>query len=64
VKYDLDRKEWSSIEYQLSLIAGSFEPYFRFRQNPKETEFGVRIRVNNLFDRLSSRKIERKNGKN
>jgi hypothetical protein len=61
VKYDLDRKEWSSIEYQLSLIAGSFEPYFRFRQNPKETEFGVRIRVNSLFDRLSNRKIERKN---
>lgn len=63
VKYDLDRKEWSSVEYQLSLIAGSFEPYFRFRQNPKETEFGVRIRVNSLFDRLSSRKIERKNVK-
>jgi hypothetical protein len=63
VKYDFDRKEWSSVEYQLSLISGSFEPYFRFRQNPKETEFGVRIRVNSLFDRLSSRKIERKSEK-
>lgn len=60
IKYDLDRKAWYDVEYSVAFVAGSFEPFFTYRQVPREVQFGIRLRMNDFFDRLSKRKVERK----
>lgn len=60
VKYDFNRRDVISVEYSLSVLAGSFEPFFTYRQTPRELQFGLRLRTTDFFDLLSNRRIERR----
>lgn len=60
VKYDFERRSWTDVEYGLSLVAGSFEPYLNYRQYPRTLQFGIRLRLQDLFEKLSDRQIEQK----
>jgi hypothetical protein len=59
-KYDLDRRKWYDTEYSFALASGSFEPFIGGRLFPKTVVFGVRLRTQDIFDRLSSRTVTRK----
>lgn len=59
-KYDADTRTFPDIEYGFSFAAGSFRPYFNYRQFPREVQFGIKLRATDLFDRLSDRKFTRK----
>lgn len=59
-KYDADTRTFPDIEYGWSFAAGSFRPYFNYRQFPREVQFGIKLRATDLFDRLSDRKFVRK----
>ncbi len=60
IKYDFDRREIADVEYGFSFAAGAFEPYFNYRQVPRELQFGFRLRMGSFFERLSERNITRK----
>ena len=53
VKYDTDQRRWYDVEYGVSFIAGSFEPYFLYRQSPREVRFGVRLRLDEFVELIS-----------
>lgn len=59
LKYDFDRRQWYDTEYSLNFPAGSFEPYLEARLQPREFRLGFRLRVEEFFNRLSSRELKR-----
>ncbi|MCE9559678.1 MAG: hypothetical protein K8R88_12085 [Armatimonadetes bacterium] len=61
-KYDFDRGKWYDTEFTASFAAGSYEPYFTTKLFPRTYIFGVRLRAEDLFDRLAAREVKRKKG--
>ncbi len=55
VKYDFERESWYDVEYGVSFVAGSFEPFFAYRQFPREIQFGVRLRLDEFIELLTRR---------
>ncbi len=58
-RYDLSSRKWYDRQYSISLIAGCFEPYLVVKQNPSETNFGVKFRIDAILGRLQRRNVTR-----
>lgn len=54
-KYDLVDKRWFDTEVSLTQVAGCLEPYVLFRRFPRTLSFGVRFRLDDLFERIERR---------
>ncbi|MBL8048189.1 MAG: hypothetical protein JNJ45_05855 [Chthonomonas sp.] len=59
-KYNFDRRQWTDTEFSLAWVAGSYEPFIASRLDPKTFVFGVRVRFEDIAQRLSSRSVKRK----
>lgn len=59
MKYDFSGKRWYDREWEFALVAGSLEPFVSRREYPGEFRFGVRLRVDQLADRLLDRDLKR-----
>jgi hypothetical protein len=59
MKYDFSGKQWYDHEWEFALAAGSLEPYISRREFPGDFRFGVRLRVDQLTDRLLDRDLKR-----
>lgn len=60
VKQDLRAGRIYDTEYAVALAAGSFEPFFEVKQFPRTVRFGVRLRAQEVLERLTQRVIKRK----
>lgn len=58
-KYDFNKGEVYDREYLVSYVAGAFEPFIEYRKFPSNYQMGVRFRMDNLAERLTSRKVKR-----
>lgn len=54
-KYDIERSKWYDNEIAVRQVAGSLEPYITYREFPRSFTFGVRMRLEDVFDRISRR---------
>lgn len=54
-KYDFSQRRWYDDEISFSQVAGCVEPYFVWRRFPREISFGVGLRLDEFFDKLSKR---------
>ena len=59
-KYDVRSGEWFDHEWEFAFAAGSFEPYFGRRSFPGEFRFGVRLRLDDLIERMQTRDLNRR----
>jgi hypothetical protein len=59
-KYDFERGRWYDREFALRQVVGCLEPFVIYRQFPEEYRFGVRLRLDDLFDSLDRRRIEQR----
>lgn len=59
-KYDFDRHRWVDTEWSLAWVAGSYEPFIATRLNPKTFVFGVRVRFEDIAQRLATRSVSRR----
>lgn len=59
-KHDLDLKKGYDTEWHIAYASGSFEPYIIVKQNPKTYGFGVRLRGQDVIDRLTTRDVKRR----
>lgn len=55
-KWDRGQRKWYDNEITLSQAAGALEPYVGFREFPRTLTFGARLRVEEVFERLSKRR--------
>lgn len=58
-KYDFDKGDVYDREYVVSYVVGAFEPFIEYRKFPSNYQMGVRFRMDNLAERLTSRSIKR-----
>lgn len=58
-KYDFGRKSWYDKEWEISIIAGSFEPFVARREFPSDFRLGVRFRITDVVGRLGQRNVRR-----
>lgn len=63
-KYDFGRSLWYDKEWEIALVAGSFEPFLLRREEPTDFRFGVRFRLGSLAERLQDRNPRRTNPPN
>lgn len=54
-KYDWDLRKWYDNEISVRQAMGSLEPYVTFREFPRTLTFGVRMRLEDVLERLSKR---------
>lgn len=54
-KYDTQRKSFYDREFFLSQVAGCIEPFFAYRTFPRTSSFGVRVRLDALYDAIERR---------
>ncbi len=54
-KYDLDRRKWYDNEIGLSQVAGPINPFVIYREFPRSLTFGVKLRAEDVFERLRLR---------
>lgn len=54
-KYDFDRKSWYDYQISLRQVAGCLEPFVVYRNFPSSLNFGVRLRLDSLFDAIARR---------
>ncbi len=59
MKYDFSGKRWYDHEWEFALAAGSLEPYVSRREYPGDFRFGVRLRLDQVTNRLLDRDIKR-----
>ncbi|MFM9874641.1 MAG: hypothetical protein ACKVQS_14390, partial [Fimbriimonadaceae bacterium] len=59
MKYDFSGKRWVDHEWEFALAAGSLEPYISRREFPGDFRFGVRLRIDQLTNRLLDRDLKR-----
>jgi hypothetical protein len=59
-KYDFDLGLIYDREYEVSYVAGAFEPYIQYRQQPGFYQLGIRFRMDNVAQRLVSREQKRR----
>jgi hypothetical protein len=55
-KFDFDRETWYDKEYSISQVLGCIEPFLIRREFPRDYAFGVRFRMDDLFDILERRR--------
>ena len=56
-KYDARREKWYDTELAASFVAGSFEPFIRYRQFPQQLTFGASIRMDGFLEVLRRRSL-------
>lgn len=54
-KYGFGDRRWFDTEISLSQVAGCLEPYVLYRRFPRTLSFGVRFRLDDLFERIERR---------
>jgi hypothetical protein len=54
-KYDLRGRRWFDNEFEISQAIRCVEPYFVYRQFPRGFSFGLRVRLDNLYEALRRR---------
>jgi len=59
-KHDFNLGKGYDTEWTVAYACGSFEPFILVKQNPKTYSFGVRLRAQDIFDRLTNRAITRR----
>ncbi len=60
IKFDRNLGSLFDREYIISQVAGCFEPFVIYRQDPSDYRFGVRFRGHDFLYRLRNREIARK----
>lgn len=58
-KLDLETQKWFDHELRLRQVAGSLEPFVVWRRFPSSFSFGVRLRIDEIFDSFARRSSER-----
>lgn len=58
-KYDFDKGDVYDREYVMSYVVGAFEPFIEYRKFPSNYQMGIRFRMDNLAERLTSRSVKR-----
>lgn len=58
-KYDFDHRKWVDTEWSVAWISGSYEPFIASRLSPRGLVFGIRVRYDDLANRLAARSVER-----
>lgn len=54
-KFDIDRGQWYDREWEVALVADAFQPFIQYRQYPSNYQIGVRFRIDNFIDKITSR---------
>ncbi|MBL8060564.1 MAG: hypothetical protein JNK63_07620 [Chthonomonas sp.] len=60
-KYDAHRGRWYDTELAISFIAGSIQPFLRYRQFPEEFTIGASLRIDEFVELLQGRKFKSRN---
>ncbi len=58
-KFDIRARSWYDREWELALVAGSFEPFMLRREFPTDYRIGIRFRIDDLVNRLQRRDFRR-----
>jgi hypothetical protein len=59
-KYDFGQKRWYDHEYSISQVVGCLQPYFVWRQFPRDSRFGVQLRLDRFLELLQRRDFRRR----
>lgn len=60
VKYDPVTSEIFDNEYEIALVAESFEPFIIFRKSPSDFRMGIRFKIDTFRNRLKRRSTDRR----
>lgn len=59
-KRDLNQGDWYDHEFGVAWVAGCFEPFIQTRESPRQLQFGIRFRLDQFFNRIEQRNLERR----